>query len=71
MTATFLIPFANAAAEQSGANVLTDAFGLLALVALTPILIIQILGLIFKFKAKKTTDIEDEEDNIIELRGEK
>ncbi|MGB7530325.1 MAG: DUF1538 domain-containing protein [Bacilli bacterium] len=67
MTATFLIPFANAAAGKiEGANVLTDAFGLLSTVALTPILIVQILGLIYRFKTKKQT-AEAGEDNIIEL----
>lgn len=66
MSSSFLIPFANAAAEKTGANVLTDAFGLLAFIAMTPILIVQIIGLIYKFKSKKPVAVEGE-DSIIEL----
>lgn len=52
MTATFILAFAQGAAEAiEGANVLNDAFGIIALVALTPLIAIQILGLIYKQKA--------------------
>lgn len=52
MTATFILAFAQGAAEAiEGANVLVDAFGIIALVALTPLIAIQILGLIYKRKA--------------------
>lgn len=46
MTTTFLLPFAMGACEASGGNVLTDAFGIVAMVAMTPLLTIQALGLI-------------------------
>ena len=46
MTATFLLPFAMGACEQLGGNVLLDAFGIVAMVAMTPLLTIQILGLV-------------------------
>lgn len=52
MTATFILAFAQGAAEAiEGANVLHDAFGVISLVALTPLIAIQILGLIYKRKA--------------------
>lgn len=52
MTATFILAFAQGAAEAiEGANVLNDAFGVIALVALTPLIAIQILGLIYKRRA--------------------
>jgi hypothetical protein len=52
MTATFILAFAQGAAEAiEGANVLNDAFGVIALVALTPLIAIQILGMIYKRKA--------------------
>lgn len=55
MSATFILAFAQGAAEAiEGANVLIDAFGIIALVALTPLIAIQILGLIYKSKAIKT-----------------
>ena len=45
MTATFLLPFAMGACEAVGGNLMTDAFGLVALVAMTPLVTIQLLGL--------------------------
>jgi hypothetical protein len=54
MTATFILAFAQGAAERiEGANVLIDGFGVIAMVALTPIIALQILGLIFKIKSVK------------------
>jgi len=51
MTATFLLPLALGACEAVGGNLLTDAFGLVAFVAMTPLVTIQLLGLIGKIKA--------------------
>lgn len=54
MTATFILAFVQGAAESiEGANVLVDGFGMIALVAMTPIIALQVLGLIFKWKSKK------------------
>lgn len=54
MTATFILAFAQGAAESiEGANVLVDGFGLIAMVALMPIIALEILGLIFKIKTVK------------------
>lgn len=59
MTATFLIPLAMGAATGAGGNILTDAFGIVAMVAMTPLITIQILGLISKHKqAKVEKDIQ-------------
>lgn len=44
MTATFLMPLALGACTALGGNVMTDAFGIVAMVAMTPLLTIQILG---------------------------
>lgn len=52
MTATFLLPLAMGACEALGGNILTDAFGVVAMVAVTPLLTIQILGLVGRFKKK-------------------
>lgn len=52
MTSTFLLPFAMGACLATGGNVVTDAFGIVALVALTPLIAIQIMGLIYSRKAK-------------------
>lgn len=54
MTATFVLAFAQGAAVAiPGANVLEDGFGVIAMVAMAPLVAIQILGLIFKIKSKK------------------
>ncbi len=54
MTATFILAYAQGAAEAiEGANVLTDGFGMIAMVAMTPLIALQILGFIFKIKSKK------------------
>ena len=50
MTATFLLPLAMGACETVKGNILTDAFGIVAMVAMTPLLTIQTLGLISKLK---------------------
>lgn len=54
MTATFLLPFAVGACSAVGGNIVTDAFGVVAMVAMTPLIAIQILGLIYKIKLNKT-----------------
>ncbi|NLW22247.1 MAG: DUF1538 domain-containing protein [Tissierellia bacterium] len=54
MTATFVLAFAQGAAEAiPTANVMVDGFGVIAMVAMTPLVAIQVLGLLFKIKAKK------------------
>lgn len=68
MTATFLLPFAMGACESLGGNILTDAFGIVAMVAMTPLVTIQILGLIYSIRTKKrksTNNISTDEDNDI------
>lgn len=54
MTATFVLAFAQGVAEATeGANVLIDGFGIIAMVAMTPIIALQLLGLVYKVKSKK------------------
>lgn len=52
MTATFLLPLAMGACEALDGNILTDAFGIVAMVAMTPLLTIQVLGLIGKLRRR-------------------
>ncbi len=51
LTATFLLPLAMGACSAVGGNIAEDAFGIVAMVAMTPLLTIQILGLVSKFKS--------------------
>ena len=46
MTATFLLPLAQGACEAVGGNIVTDAFGVVAMVAMTPLITLQVLGLV-------------------------
>lgn len=55
LTATFLLPLAMGACSSVGGNIAEDAFGIVAMVAMTPLLTIQILGLISKFKSAPVT----------------
>lgn len=55
MTATFLLPMALGACEAVGGNTLTDAFGLVAFVAMTPLVTIQLLGLISKIRGLRAS----------------
>jgi hypothetical protein len=44
MTATFLLPLAQGACMAVGGDLVADAFGVVAMVAMTPLITIQILG---------------------------
>ncbi len=63
MTATFLLPFAMGACESLGGNILTDAFGVVAMVAMTPLITIQLLGLFYKKKSSAAAVQEAPEIN--------
>ena len=70
MTATFLLPFAMGACEAVGGNIITDAFGIVAMVAMTPLITIQIMGFIYQLKNSKVEEhyvAADMDMEIIEL----
>ncbi len=52
MTTTFLLPLSIGACTAVGGNIMTDAFGVVALVALTPLIAIQIMGIVYQFKTR-------------------
>lgn len=68
MTATFVLPLMIGICEASGrlnANIMQDAFGLVAMVAMMPLIIVQIMGVIYKMKMKNQIVKEKEDDEII------
>lgn len=68
MAATFMLPLAVGASNALGGNILTDAFGLVAIVAMMPLITIQIMGLIYVIKADRALPEESYDDlDIIEL----
>jgi len=63
MTSVFVLPFAQGAAELiPGANIMLDSFGIIALVAMTPLITVQLLGLIYKVKNAKYLLLSDESE---------
>jgi len=60
MTATFLLPLAMGACEAVGGNILSDAFGTVAMVAMTPLITIQGLGLLYKFRPRRNLKLEND-----------
>ncbi|BCJ94556.1 membrane protein [Anaerocolumna cellulosilytica] len=58
MTATFLLPMAMGACNAVGGDMLLDAFGIVAMVAMTPLITIQALGLLYRFKTKRSQILE-------------
>ena len=58
MTATFLLPLAQGACVAVGGNLVADAFGVVAMVAMTPLITIQILGLVTMIKNRRRTPVE-------------
>ena len=55
MTATFVLAFAQGASEAiEHSNILIDSFGVISMVAMTPLIALQVLGLIYKLKSHKS-----------------
>ena len=74
MTAAFLLPQAQGACTAVGGNMVTDAFGVVAMVAMTPLITIQVMGLAAKLMQRRKTETaapaafaDMDENAIIEL----
>lgn len=79
MTTTFLLPLSIGACNAVDGNIMTDAFGVVALVALTPLIAVQIMGVQYQitlnkekpvsqpeFAVDEIVDFEEEEENVSE-----
>ena len=71
MTATFLLPLAMGACSAVGGDILSDAFGIVAMVAMTPLVILQLIGAVYQRRLRHLPARPDiiEQDEIIELEG--
>lgn len=70
IASTFLVPFAIGIANELEANIMKDAFGVIAMIAMAPIIAVQVSGLIYKIKSEKIqkkNEIGKQEEDIIEL----
>ena len=68
MTATFLLPLALGACQAVGGDIAQDAFGVVALVAMTPLIAIQLLGILYGTRQRgASVGVSEEREEIIEL----
>ena len=72
LTAAFMLPFAMGVVKTVGGNLMTDAFGLVTLVAMMPLITVQVMGVIAVLSARrgsKAAPGPDAEaaDDVIEL----
>lgn len=70
MTATFMLRLVMGSCAALGGNVLSDAFGLVALVAMMPLITVQVMGVIFvKKQAAQPAEPDYGDCDVIELWG--
>ena len=76
MTSTFLLPLSIGACAGVGGNVVTDAFGVVALVALAPLIAVQVMGVVYARRLRLApeeltqTAARPEDDEIVEWEEE-
>ncbi len=56
LTATFMLPFAMGVCDAVGGNIMTDAFGLVALVAMMPLITVQVMGAVSAVRSRRTKE---------------
>lgn len=66
VTATFLLPMATGTCYAMGGDVASDAFGLVALVAMMPLIVIQALGLISARRTVPAEPVQPVAEDILE-----
>lgn len=55
VTATFILAFIQGAAHAfEGADIMVDGFGMIAMVAMMPIMTLEVLGIVYKVKTKRS-----------------
>lgn len=69
MTAGFLMPLALGLCESVGGNFAQEGFGVVAMVAMTPLIAIQLLGLVYKIKMNKVKRIKQQTQEKEEIIG--
>jgi len=61
MSSTFLLPLAMGTCQGVGGDLMVDAFGIVAVIAMTPLIVIQIMGLLYKLRMSKTAALAEME----------
>ena len=62
MSAAFLLPFAMGICDGTGRDIMTYAIGIVAIIAMTPLVVIQIMGLLYQFKINKVSALAKKDD---------
>ena len=70
MTATSLLPLAQGACLAVGGNIVTDAFGVVAMVAMTPLITLQILGVIYRIKDSRRANVPQTVTPVVDMFAE-
>jgi hypothetical protein len=71
MTSTFLLPMAMGVCAGLGGNILADAFGIVAIVAVMPIVVVQAFGLVYGLRARKADAAARSEAALMEKAAER
>jgi len=66
MISTFLLPFSMGVCLDPS-KIMTDAFGLVAMVAMMPLITLQLMGFVFKKRINEAKNIDLPDDEFIEL----
>ena len=61
MTSTFLLPLAMGTCEGAGRDLMKDAFGIVAMVAMTPLIVIQMMGLLYLVRTKQAAALAEQQ----------
>jgi hypothetical protein len=61
MSATFLLPLAMGVAQGAGRDLMTYAIGIVAIVAMTPILVVQIMGIMYQLRTKQAAALSEQQ----------
>ena len=61
MCTTFLLPFAMGACEGVKGDLMVEAFGMVAMVAMTPLIVIQLMGLLYQLRTKEAATLAEQQ----------
>jgi hypothetical protein len=64
MTSTFLLPLAMGVCDGVGGDMMMDAFGIVAVIAMAPLVIIQLMGLVYANRMKPSAKQQQVEQPI-------
>jgi hypothetical protein len=65
MTSTFLLPLAMGVCEGAKRDLMIDAFGIVAMVAMTPLIVIQLMGLVYMFRTRQVAALAQEQSAVL------